>query len=95
MVAAIRGYGYIAITNAKCSQEKRDSMAAYGGQLIVAKDGLAADHPEHYVNLEAGEGGGRGTDRPFTHTHHHTRFKPFAAVVFTRLSFVSTCHAYT
>jgi glutamate decarboxylase len=53
MVAAIRGYGYIAITNAKCSQEKRDSMAAYGGKLIVAKDGLAADHPEHYVNLEA------------------------------------------
>ena len=53
MVAAIRGYGYIAITNAKCSQEKRDSMAAYGGQLIVAKDGLPADHPEHYVNLEA------------------------------------------
>ena len=28
-------------------------MAAYGGKLIVAKDGLAADHPEHYVNLEA------------------------------------------
>eukprot|EP00740_Mantoniella_antarctica_P004475 CAMPEP_0181366236 /NCGR_PEP_ID=MMETSP1106-20121128/10568_1 /TAXON_ID=81844 /ORGANISM="Mantoniella antarctica, Strain SL-175" /LENGTH=354 /DNA_ID=CAMNT_0023481515 /DNA_START=49 /DNA_END=1113 /DNA_ORIENTATION=- len=53
MVAAIRGYGYIAITNAKCSQEKRDSMAAYGGKLIVAQDGLAADHPEHYVNLEA------------------------------------------
>ena len=53
MVAAIRGYGYIAITNAKCSKEKRDSMAAYGGQLIVAKDGLPADHPEHYVNLEA------------------------------------------
>mmetsp|Transcript_3936 Transcript_3936/g.13153 ORF Transcript_3936/g.13153 Transcript_3936/m.13153 type:complete len:441 (-) Transcript_3936:71-1393(-) len=52
MVAAIRGYGYIAITNAKCSQEKRDSMAAYGGKLIVAKDGLPADHPEHYVNLE-------------------------------------------
>ena len=53
MVAAIRGYGYIAITNAKCSQEKRDSMAAYGGKLIVARDGLPADHPEHYVNLEA------------------------------------------
>ena len=52
-IAAIRGYGYIAITNAKCSQEKRDSMAAYGGRLIVAKDGLPADHPEHYVNLEA------------------------------------------
>ena len=52
MVAAIRGYGYIAITNAKCSQEKRASMAAYGGKLIVAKDGLPADHPEHYVNLE-------------------------------------------
>ena len=28
-------------------------MAACGGKLIVAKDGLAADHPEHYVNLEA------------------------------------------
>ena len=28
-------------------------MAAYGGRLIVAKDGLPADHPEHYVNLEA------------------------------------------
>jgi hypothetical protein len=28
-------------------------MAAYGGKLIVAADGLAADHPEHYVNLEA------------------------------------------
>lgn len=41
------------ITNAKCSEEKRDSMRAYGGQVIVAKDGLPADHPEHYVNLEA------------------------------------------
>ena len=53
MMAAMRGYKYIAITNKKCSEEKRDSMRAYGGELIVAADGLAADHPEHYVNLEA------------------------------------------
>ena len=30
MVAAIRGYGYIAITNAKCSQEKRDRWRVRG-----------------------------------------------------------------
>ena len=33
--------------------EARQHGQRHGGQLIVAKDGLPADHPEHYVNLEA------------------------------------------
>jgi len=53
MVCALRGYKYIVITNAKCSEEKRESMRAYGGEVIVAEENLPADHPEHYVNLEA------------------------------------------
>jgi len=53
MVCALKGYDYIVITSKKCSEEKRGSMRAFGGQVIIADDGLAADHPEHYVNLES------------------------------------------
>ena len=49
---AIRGFDYIVITNKKCSIEKIDSMKAYGGTVIVAKSGVAADDPEHYQNIE-------------------------------------------
>ena len=49
---AIRGFDYIVITNKKCSIEKIDSMRAYGGTVIVAKSGVAADDPEHYQNIE-------------------------------------------
>jgi len=52
MACAIRGYDYIVITNKKCSIEKIDSMKAYGGTVIVAKSGVAADDPEHYQNIE-------------------------------------------
>ena len=45
-------FDYIVITNKKCSIEKIDSMRAYGGTVIVAKSGVAADDPEHYQNIE-------------------------------------------
>lgn len=51
MVCAMRGYKYIVITNEKTSKEKRDSMAAYGGQVLVGPSGKPADHPLHYQNM--------------------------------------------
>ena len=51
MVCAMRGYKYIVITNAKTSKEKRDSMAAYGGQVLVGPCGVSADDPMHYQNM--------------------------------------------
>jgi len=51
MVCAMRGYKYIVITNEKTSKEKRDSMASYGGQVLVGPGGMPADHPLHYQNM--------------------------------------------
>ena len=51
MVAAMLGHPYIVITNAKCSQEKRDIMGAYGGEVRVGPSGVPASSPEHYQNL--------------------------------------------
>lgn len=51
MVCAMRGYKYVVITNSKTSKEKCDSMAAYGGQVLVGPSGVSADDPMHYQNL--------------------------------------------
>ncbi|KAL3149143.1 hypothetical protein ABBQ32_001978 [Trebouxia sp. C0010 RCD-2024] len=51
MIAAMKGYHYIVITNEKTSKEKCDAMRSYGGEVIVAPSGVAADHPDHYQNL--------------------------------------------
>lgn len=51
MIAAMKGYHYIVITNEKTSKEKCDAMRAYGGEVIVAPSGVPADHPDHYQNM--------------------------------------------
>lgn len=40
MMGAMRGYKVIIVTNSKCSQEKMDSITAYGAELIVVEDGV-------------------------------------------------------
>lgn len=51
MIAAMKGYKYIVITNEKTSKEKCDAMRAYGGEVILGPSGVPADHPEHYQNI--------------------------------------------
>ena len=51
MIAAMNGYDYKVITNAKCSEEKRNIMGAFGGEVIVGPSGVPADDPNHYQNM--------------------------------------------
>jgi len=53
MLCAMRGYKCIITTNKKCSREKADSIKAYGAELVVGPEGVAADSPEHYMNIPA------------------------------------------
>lgn len=53
MLCAMRGYQCIITTNKKCSQEKMDSIKAYGAQLVIGPEGVDADSPEHYMNIPA------------------------------------------
>merc|ERR1712072_106259 len=53
MISAMRGYQCIITTNKKCSQEKMDSIKAYGAELVVGPEGVSADSPEHYMNIPA------------------------------------------
>lgn len=52
MLCSVRGYGCIAITNSKCSDEKVNALKAYGAEIIVTKSGVPPDHPEHYQMIE-------------------------------------------
>ena len=54
MVGAMRGYKVIIVTNAKCSQEKMDSIQAYGAELIVVEDGV--DYMDEANRLAAENG---------------------------------------
>jgi len=51
MMAAMRGYKCIVVTNQKCSKEKIDGIMAYGAEVIVGPTGVAADSPDHYQNI--------------------------------------------
>ena len=51
MLAAMNGYDYKVITNAKCSAEKVNIMSAFGGEVVVGPSGVPADHPDHYQNM--------------------------------------------
>jgi threonine dehydratase len=57
MQCSVRGYKSILITNTKCSQEKINALAAYGGEVMVTPSGLAPDHPGTHTH---------------THTHVYT-----------------------
>jgi len=51
MLCAMRGYGCIITTSKKCSEEKMNSIKAYGAILIVSPHGVAPDSPDHYMNV--------------------------------------------
>ena len=46
MIAAMRGYKAVVITNDKCSREKCDAIRMYGARLIIAKPG------QNYMEME-------------------------------------------
>lgn len=50
-IAAQRGYPCKVITNTKCSTEKQSAPRAYGAEVIVGPSGVAADSPDHYMNV--------------------------------------------
>jgi len=51
MMAAMRGYKAIITTSPKCSQEKMDSIRAYGATLLVSKPGAKEGEPDHYMRM--------------------------------------------
>jgi len=51
MVAAARGYRCVFTIPDKMSQEKIDSMKAFGAEVIVTATDVPGDSPEHYVNM--------------------------------------------
>jgi cysteine synthase len=54
MIGAMRGYEVVILTNDKCSQEKQDSIKAYGAELIVV--GKDKDYMEEANVLSAKNG---------------------------------------
>jgi len=50
MLAAIRGYKAILTMPDKVSQEKQNSLKAFGAEIIVTATSEPPDSPEHYVN---------------------------------------------
>jgi cysteine synthase len=50
MICAMRGYKAVIITSAKCSQEKRDAITAYGAELLVQPCVPSSD-PRNYMNV--------------------------------------------
>lgn len=51
MIAAIRGYRAILTMPDKVSQEKQNTLKAYGAEVIVCPTSAAPDSPDHYVNV--------------------------------------------
>ncbi len=51
MLAAMRGYKAVITTTPKCSQEKMDTIRAYGADLRVAPPDVSEDHPDSYMNM--------------------------------------------
>lgn len=50
MAAAVRGYRCIFTLPDKMSQEKIDSMKAYGAEVVITPTDVSGDSPDHYVN---------------------------------------------
>lgn len=51
LVAQQRGYRMIAVVQDKVSQDKRDVLAAYGAEVVVAPGGVAPDDPRSYYSV--------------------------------------------
>ncbi|MBS0286123.1 MAG: cysteine synthase family protein [Proteobacteria bacterium] len=50
MIAAVKGYRCIFTLPDKMSQEKINSLKAYGAHVVVTPTDVPGDSPEHYVN---------------------------------------------
>jgi len=51
MMCAMRGYDCVITTSSKCSEEKMNSIKAYGAKLLVTPSGVSIDDPNHYMNV--------------------------------------------
>jgi len=51
MIAAIKGYKAIIVVPSKCSDEKQNSIKAFGAQLVVTPASAAPGTPEHYESV--------------------------------------------
>jgi cystathionine beta-synthase len=51
MIAAVKGYRAILVVSEKVSQEKQNTLKAFGAELIVTPSNVTADSPDYYVNV--------------------------------------------
>lgn len=51
MIAAIKGYHAILVVAEKVSQEKQNTLKAFGAQIVVTPSGVPSDSPKYYVNV--------------------------------------------
>ncbi len=51
MAAAVKGYKCIFTMPDKMSQEKVDSLKAFGAEVVITPTDVPGDSPEHYVNV--------------------------------------------
>lgn len=51
MLAAVKGYRAILTMPDKVSQEKQNSLRAWGAEIVVTPTAAAPDSPDHYVNV--------------------------------------------
>jgi cystathionine beta-synthase/cysteine synthase A len=51
MIAALKGYQAVIVVPSKCSEEKQQSIKAFGARLVVASATAAPDSPDHYENI--------------------------------------------
>jgi len=51
MIAALKGYPAVIVVPSKCSEEKQQTIKAFGARLIVASATAAPNSPEHYENI--------------------------------------------
>lgn len=51
MIAAIKGYQSVIVVPSKCSEEKQNSIKAFGARLVVASAAAAPGTPGHYEEV--------------------------------------------
>ena len=51
MIGAIKGYRVILVVSEKVSQEKQNTLKAYGAKVVVTPSGVPSDSPDYYVNV--------------------------------------------
>ena len=51
MIAAVKGYRAILVVSEKVSQEKQNTLKAFGAEIVVTPSNVTADSPDYYVNV--------------------------------------------